>query len=434
MKGTFHIFNFGCKVNQEEGAALAALFLSKGWQQGETEEADLFIVNTCTVTAMADKKSRNLIRRLRKEHPNSILAVCGCYAQRAPEEILALQADIVAGVDERVHLPELVDAFRQEQPLLQVGDVSKAQVFQQIAKESQQARARAYLKIEDGCDQFCHYCIIPYVRGPVRSLPFTEAVQEAEKLVAAGHKEIVLTGIHIGAYGQDFGEKDLLPRLIHALCQMPDLVRLRLGSVEPLQFSEALIEALQEKKVCRHLHIPLQAGCDRTLAAMGRNYDTETYRRLVKELREKLGDLALSSDVMVGYPGESPADFAQSLAFCQEIGFASLHVFPYSRRQGTPAATAPGQISQRVKAERAAALALAGEEMQKAYLQRQLGQTMQVIVEEEEIIDGVCYQKGHSDEYVMVYLPEQLPAGSVVEAKALSLLAEGIKGERWGKK
>jgi len=423
----FYIYNFGCKVNQEEGAAIAALFISKGWQQVFEEKADLFIINTCTVTAMADKKARNLIRRLRKENPDSILAVCGCYAQRAAEEVQALGVDIVAGVDERRLLPELVAKLQQEDSVQQVGDILATTEFHRISEGSVQVRARAYLKIEDGCDQFCNYCIIPYVRGPVRSLPFADAVAEAEQLVADGHREIVLTGIHIGAYGRDLPEGESLPRLIHRLCEIPGLVRLRLGSVEPRQFTEELIEALHEEKVCPHLHIPLQAGADKTLLAMKRNYDTEFYRSLVKRLRAELGDFALATDVMVGYPGETPEDFALSRAFCEEMGYAAMHIFPYSRREGTPAAKAPDQVKQAEKAERASLLNDSAVRMEQAYLSSRMGTELRLMVEEGETIDGVSYVKGHSDEYLMLYLPsEGIPSGTVMTVRGESLFRDGL--------
>ncbi len=425
MNNTFCIYNLGCKVNQEEGGALAGLFLAQGWRQGEPGQAGLIVINTCTVTRIADKKDRNLIRRLRRDYPAAILAVCGCYVQRDAEAVQALGADILCGVDDRAHLPELVAQYRAEgRPLRAVGDIRQAGSFRRIGPGSRQERARAYLKVEDGCDQFCHYCIIPHVRGPVRSLPLTEAVAQAQDLIASGHQELVLSGIHIGAYGQDLPPGQDLPALIGAICGLPGLLRLRLGSLEPHQFSRDLLHTLErEPKLCPHLHIPLQSGCDRTLTAMGRRYTAADYARLLRDLRQRLGDPAITSDVMVGYPGESQADFAASRDFCQEMGFAALHVFPYSRREGTPAAQAPGQLPQAVKAERAGELTAAGEAMTQAYISRYLGQTLTLLAE--EIEDG--YSKGHSGNYIMLYLPGgDLQPGAAREVRATALFRQGL--------
>jgi len=438
MKNRFCIYNFGCKVNQEEGGALAALFSGQGWEYAaEGESAELLIVNTCTVTAVADKKARNLLRRLRRENPGCILAACGCYAQRDPETMLRLGVDIVAGVDERRKLPELVEAFRQQGggPLQAVGKVLEAKQFQTIAPVSDQRRTRAYLKVEDGCDQFCNYCIIPYVRGPVRSLPREQALEEARQLLEAGHQELVLTGIHIGAYGTDLPEGEDLPRLLRELCALPGLARLRIGSVEPQQFTESLIDTLAELgekgKLCPHLHIPLQSGCDRTLAAMGRRYDTAAYGALLAKLRGRLGDVAFTTDVMVGYPGESEEDFLASRAFCAECGFADMHVFPYSRREGTPAAIAPEQVQQGIKAERAARLAETAAAGQQAYLSRWLGKELSMLMEEEVEIEGKAYIRGHSENYLLLYLPlEAAEAEALLPVHGISLFAEGMLVEK----
>lgn len=406
---TFEIYNFGCKVNQEEGGALAALFAASGWQRAaEGEDAGLIIINTCTVTQVADKKARNLIRRLRREQPGCILAVCGCYAQRAAEEIHALGGvDIVAGVDERARLPELVEAYiaEQQSKLTAVSDIAKSERFVRIADSSDQQRTRAYLKIEDGCDQFCHYCVIPYVRGPVRSLPEEQVLEQARKLLDKGCGEIILSGIHIGAYGQDFGMPHALPELMEKLLAMPGLVRLRLGSIEPQQFTPQLIALLGEDKLCPHFHIPLQSGCDRTLQAMGRHYLTADYAALLERIRAVTGDAAFTSDVMVGYPGESEEDFLQSMAFCESCGFADLHIFPYSRRQGTVAADMPNQVLQKNKADRAARLAAVAARAAETYQQRYLGKPLLMLAEEEVEINGQRYVRGHSGNYLKLLLP-----------------------------
>ena len=434
-KRTFSIYNFGCKVNQEEGGELAALFVASGWIEATAGDSiDLIVINTCTVTQVADKKARNLIRRLHREHPQAVIAVCGCYAQRAAAEIEELAGvSIIAGVDERRLLPELVGQYmtKQSSCLTVVSDISAAREFHHIAQDSLQTRARAYLKIEDGCDQFCTYCIIPHVRGPVRSLPVEQAVSQAERLLAVGHAEIVLSGIHIGAYGSDFDEPDALITLIKRIVALPGLLRLRLGSIEPQQFSEQLLTLIgEEPKICRHLHIPLQSGCDKTLYAMGRHYDTEFYHTLLIRLRELGGDIAFTSDVMVGFPGETEEDFQQSLEFCQECGFSHLHIFPYSRRKGTPAAEFPGQIQQMIKAERAARMAQMAEQTARAYAERYIGAEMTLLVEERVEIEGVSYLRGHSGNYLTLLLKDSQISQCIRQVRGKLLSKHGIVVEQ----
>lgn len=428
---TFCIYNFGCKVNQEEGGAIAALFAQQGWRETPAAEASLLVINTCTVTQVADKKARGLIRRLHRSYPQAALAVCGCYAQRAAHELAALDGvAIVAGVEERRSLPALASAYFDNSgvPLRAVAPITTAHAFQRIAAASSQQRARAYLKIEDGCDQFCNYCIIPHVRGPVRSLPPEQALEQAAQLLRDGHREIVLSGIHIGAYGSDFAEPDALPALIRRICALPGLLRLRLGSIEPQQFDEALITLIgAEPKLCRHLHIPLQSGCDRTLAAMGRHYDSAFYAALLRRLRDVGGDIAFTSDVMAGYPGETEADFAESLAFCARCGFAGLHVFPYSRRAGTPAAALPAQVRQTVKAERAGRLSACAAESAAAYAARWLGRKLDFLGEELVELAGESYWRGHSGNYLTLLLPA-LPGETQPPCLPVRALRQGAAG------
>ena len=444
MDKTFAIYNFGCKVNQEEGGALAALFSSLGWRQ-EPEQPQLIIINTCTVTAVADKKARNLIRRLRREHPQAVLAVCGCYAQRDAAEVAAIGGvDIIAGVDERRQLPRLVEAYCRQRhhhdagnndPLVEVSPIATLRHFHRIAADNIQPRARAYLKIEDGCDQFCKYCIIPHVRGPVRSLPLHQAIEQTRLLLAAGHQEIVLSGIHIGAYGRDLPQGEDLPTLIKSLLTLPGLVRLRLGSIEPQQFSEQLISLFAEQeRICPHLHIPLQAGCDRTLEAMGRHYTTEQYAQLIERLRALRPQTAFTTDIIVGFPGESEEDFAASLAFVASLELADSHIFPYSRRSGTPAATIPQQLSNSIKSERAARLNQVAENNAQRYRQQFVGKTLDLLGEEIVEISGNSYLRGHSANYLSLLLPltERSPhlQGQLLPVRGVELYDEGLIVER----
>ncbi len=426
---SFYLHNFGCKVNQEEGGALASRFLAAGWQQKQTPDAGLIIVNTCTVTQVADKKARNLIRRYAREYPQALLAVCGCYAQRAADEIRELAAaDIIAGVEDRRRLPELVEELTASPgPLLSVSDVMSSRTFTEIAPVSSQSRSRAYLKIEDGCDQFCRYCIIPHVRGPVRSLPPHQALEQARRLLADGHREIVLSGIHVGAYGRDLGLADALPRLIRELCALPGLLRLRLGSIEPQQFTPELLETLSEEpKLCPHLHVPLQSGCDRTLTEMGRRYDTAFYAGLLAELRRRMDDPAVTSDVMVGFPGETEEDFRISQEFCRSCGFADLHIFPYSRRSGTPAADRGDQVPQAEKALRAASLAETARRLATDYAAGFRERDLTMLVEEEAVLSGRSYLRGHSGNYLTLLLPADGADRPVRRVRIVDATSEGL--------
>ncbi|MBQ1501167.1 MAG: tRNA (N(6)-L-threonylcarbamoyladenosine(37)-C(2))-methylthiotransferase MtaB [Firmicutes bacterium] len=432
---TFIIHNFGCKVNQEEGAAIAALFAGEGWEQlsGKDAAADLIIINTCTVTATADKKSRNLIRRLRRQNPEAILAVCGCYAQRAAAEIAALGGvDIIAGVEERRQLPRLVAEYAAQKEggsIVSVAPIKEAAVFRRIAADSAQTRARAYLKIEDGCDQFCHYCIIPYVRGPVRSLPLAQAVAQAEKLLAAGHRELVLSGIHVGAYGRDLPEGEDLPTLLRALLALPGLGRLRLGSVEPQQFTAELISLIgSEKKICPHLHIPLQSGADRTLRAMGRRYDTAFYRALLERLLVERPELAFTTDIIAGYPGETEEDHQTALAFLESLPLSAAHVFPYSRRSGTVAYGLPRQVDNATKERRAGELAAAARAKHLSFGGSFCGRELDMLGEEIAVTDGRRWLRGRAGNYLTLLLPweEEEPLREIFPVTGVRMTNGGL--------
>lgn len=417
MEKTFALYTLGCKVNQEEGAAVSSLMESAGFKRVDfSAPADLFIINTCTVTNMADRKSRQMIRRAVKANPQAVVVVTGCYAQTSPEDVAEIEGvDIVAGMEERAVLPQLVDELLRQREkdksagrMLSVADIMQAREFTPIPAESSgQERARAYLKIEDGCDQFCHYCVIPYARGPVRSLPFEQALQQACRLLAEGHREIVLTGIHVGAYGQDLpGDTDIVD-LARELIKMPELLRLRFGSVEPQQISERFLGLIGQEKICAHLHIPLQSGCDAILTAMGRRYDTAFYQQIIDRLRRVSPDIAVTTDVIVGYPGETEEDFADTCDFCRRMAFAKMHVFPYSPRRKTAAVALPAQVGAREKNRRAEVLSHIGEEMADKYRQSFVGKCLRVLPEQRICLKGKWYWQGHSDQYIQVVFPEE---------------------------
>ncbi|MGI5891591.1 MAG: tRNA (N(6)-L-threonylcarbamoyladenosine(37)-C(2))-methylthiotransferase MtaB [Bacillota bacterium] len=406
---TFSIYTLGCKVNQEEGAALAALFTAAGYRQVSfSDAADIYIINTCTVTHVADKKCRSMIRRAVKANAQALIIVTGCYAQVATEKVAAIDGvDLIVGVNERADLLSLVEKYWQDkQPIRAVGDISRAKKYLSIGNGlSQQERARAYLKVEDGCDQFCNYCLVPYARGPVRSLPIDEAVQQASLLLAQGHREIVLSGIHIGAYGQDLPGANLF-LLIDNLLQLPGDWRLRLSSIEPQQLDDKLLDLLaKNKKICPHLHIPLQSGSDKILLAMGRKYDTRKYAALLHKLRAINPFIAITSDIMVGYPVETEQDFAESYDFCRAMKFAGLHIFPYSRRQGTPAAQLCNQVQPNIKERRVASLSALAQEMATLYGQSFIGKELFLLLEQKAAINGRDYWYGHSENYLPLYLP-----------------------------
>ena len=434
MRRLFAIHSFGCKVNQEEGRELAALFTARGWQEVPlAQEADLYLVNGCAVTAEAERKARQLIKRLAREHPQARIAVCGCFAQVTDLSWDTLpQVIAVAGVDQRRLLPDLVAQAlsTQDQPLqIALVPSSEASRFQMISQRHQSPRQRAYLKIEDGCGEYCHYCIVPYARGPVRSLPPQQVCAQVEDLLAQGHQEIVLSGIHIGAYGSDLSGQGDLVALLQRLCALPALRRLRLGSIEPQQFSPALIALLtQEQKICPQLHIPLQSGAEHTLQAMGRKYTAVAYRSLVQRLQALRPELAITTDLMVGYPGESEADFAESLAFCREIGFLRMHIFPYSRRPGTVAARLPGQCSQAVKQARARQAGDLAQALAAAYAARYVGQPVQLLLEQIENWQGTDYWRGYSEHYIPLLLP--VAAGQWQAGEIVPCVGERVAGEQ----
>ncbi|MCL2678071.1 MAG: tRNA (N(6)-L-threonylcarbamoyladenosine(37)-C(2))-methylthiotransferase MtaB [Clostridiales bacterium] len=426
---SFAVYTLGCKVNQEEGAELAALFRQAGYPEGDfAGPCDIYIINTCTVTHMADRKSRQVMRRAKKNNPEALLIITGCYAQTSAAEIAAIEGvDLVAGVAERAFLPQLAAQKLREKngggPRIEVSDIKTSAVFQTISDfPGQQPRVRAYLKVEDGCDQSCAYCIVPRARGPVRSLPPRQALSRAAALLEAGHREIVLSGIHVGAYGQDLPEGDL-PGLIRGLLALPGLLRLRLSSLEPQQVNEELLCLMRaEEKICRHLHIPLQSGCDRTLAAMNRSTDSARYAGIIEELRRDFPDIAVTTDMIVGFPGESEEDFAASRAFAEEMAFAGIHVFPFSVRKGTAAAALPGRVPTPLIRQRAALLSQSAQKLTAAYAARFIGRPLRVLAEQTVERSGQKLCFGHSDNYLgVVFAQENAARGEVYE----------VVGKKW---
>ena len=352
------IYTLGCKVNQYETQALETELERRGHTLVPfTGEADAYIINTCTVTAVSDQKSRQTIRQARKRAPRAVVAVCGCYAQTAPEAVRALEVDLVMGTGERMAFLDALEDLaraRQAQPLVRVDDALRRRTYERLSAGGLEGRTRAMLKVEDGCVNFCTYCIIPYARGPIRSLPLADAVCEAKRLAGEGYRELVLTGIEISSWGADFRDGSALIDLVEALCAAAPECRVRLGSLEPRTVTEEFCRrAAALPNLCPHFHLSLQSGCDATLRRMGRKYDCARYYESVKLLWDFFDRPGITTDLIVGFPGETEEEFAQTLAFLSRCAFSAMHIFPYSRRSGTPAASMPGQCPNAVKQARA---------------------------------------------------------------------------------
>lgn len=401
---TIAFHTLGCKVNQGETAAMAHLFREAGYEVVDfAATADIYVINTCAVTVQAEQKSRQIAHRAREQNPHALLVMAGCYPQVAQDrEQLPEGIDLLVGSAEKPHIVELVERTREtNSPLVAISRWTDETSFQMISASQEVGRTRATLKIQDGCQQFCAYCIIPYARGPERSRSIADVVQEARVLVDSGFKEIVLTGIHVGSFGHDLPGSPDLAGLVEAVLQVPGIERLRLSSIEPNEISESLLQLMQRHpNFCRHLHVPLQAGQDRVLAAMNRRYTTAEYRAIIELVRSYVPEAAITTDVIVGFPGETETEFEQTYEFIHAIGFTRLHVFRYSRRPGTPAADMPNQVPKTEKVRRSRSLIALGVRMAKCYAQRLVGSEQSVLWESHDN-NGVW--SGHTDTYVTVY-------------------------------
>ena len=375
-------FALGCKVNQYESEAIAELFAEKGYEiVGIDEEADVYVINTCTVTNFGDKKSRQLIRKVKRQNENAIVAVVGCYAQTAPKELMEIAGvNLVIGTKDRAQIVEMVEQYDRANGVENhVSDIMKERVFEPLSIQKLANRTRAYLKIQDGCSQYCSYCIIPYARGPIRSREPQEVVAEVKRLAENGFKEVVLTGIHVASYGKDRRDTSLLD-ILKQVHEVEGIERIRFSSIEPNVVTEEFAQTMAAlPKVCDHFHLSLQSGCDKTLKEMNRKYDTEKYRQAVATLRKYLPKVALTTDIIVGFPGETEEDFRESYAFAEEIGFAKIHVFPYSPKRGTPAAARKDQLLNAVKSERSHTLIQLSDRMAADFLADAVGTDAEVL-------------------------------------------------------
>ena len=399
----YAIYTLGCKVNQYETQAMETILTGRGHTLTEFDaEADVYIINTCSVTAVSDKKCRNMIRRTKRAHPDALIAVCGCYAQAKPEEVAGLEVDLVAGTGDRMAFLDQVEQAtldRSTAAWVSVDNALKRHDFEVLPAGGLVGRPRAMLKVEDGCGNFCTYCIIPFTRGPVRSESIDAAVTQAKALAEAGYHEIVLTGIEISSWGQDLEGDVSLIDLLEALCHAVPALRVRLGSLEPRTITEDFCRrASALPNLCPHFHLSLQSGSDTVLARMKRKYTTQRFLESVRLLRAHFDCPALTTDLIVGFPGETEEEFQETLAFLQRCAFAQMHIFPYSRRQGTPAASMPGQLSNAEKASRAHRGAELAQAMERSWLTGWIGQTVPVLFEEEK--DG--FWRGHTPQYIEV--------------------------------
>ena len=421
-------YTLGCKVNQYETQAMEHLFREKGHEIGSFEEVcDGYIINTCSVTAVADKKNRAMIRRCRKASPNAIIGVCGCYSQHAPEAVRELGVDVVGGsADRAAFVDMMLSAMETRAYQESVDNALRRRSFEVLPAGGLEERTRAMLKVQDGCVNFCTYCIIPYTRGPVRSATLETAVEQAKELAARGYREIVITGIEIASWGVDLPGKPPVTDLIGEVCRaVPDL-RVRLGSLEPRIVTEEFCEMLCKlPNLCPQFHLSMQSGCDTVLARMKRKYDTARYLKSVELLKAAFPGCAITTDMIVAFPGETEEEFSESLAFIRKCGFADMHIFPYSRRPGTPADKMPGQHNNATKEARSRAAIAVAEEMSLAYRENLVGTVQEVLFEEP---DGEFFT-GHAPNYVKFYVRGENLHNEIRPVRVTAVYKDGLQGE-----
>ncbi|MBR4017800.1 MAG: tRNA (N(6)-L-threonylcarbamoyladenosine(37)-C(2))-methylthiotransferase MtaB [Oscillospiraceae bacterium] len=423
----FGFFTLGCKVNQYETQAMEQLLREMGHEIADFQDAcDGYVINTCSVTAVADKKNRAAIRRIRRQRPDAVVGVCGCYPQHAADTLEGMDVDVIGGSGNRQEfLQQMLAALENGKKTKSVDQALKRREFEVLPAGGLEGRTRAMLKVQDGCVNFCSYCIIPYTRGPVRSAPIDLAVGQAKELAEQGYREIVVTGIEIASWGVDLPGKPPLGDLLEAIClAVPDL-RVRLGSLEPRVVTEEFCTRLQKlPNLCPHFHLSMQSGCDTVLARMKRKYDTCRYLQSVELLNRYFPGCAVTTDMIVAFPGETEEEFCQSLEFIRKCRFADMHIFPYSRRPGTPADKMPGQHSNGVKEQRSRAAIAVAEEMSRAYRQNLVGKTVEVLFEEKT----GAYYTGHTPDYIKVYVPEENLHNQIRRVLVTEVYEDGVMG------
>ena len=423
------IYTLGCKVNQYETQAMEQELVRRGHTLVPFDQkADVYIVNTCSVTAVSDKKSRQMIRRCRKLNPNAVVAACGCYVQTHAEEAAGLDVDLIAGTGERMAFLDLLEQVGREKQVTMLDDALRRREFEVLPAGGMAERTRAMLKVEDGCVNFCTYCIIPYARGHLRSRPLSSIRREVEHLTEEGYKEVVLLGIHLGCYGKETANGERLSDAVSAALSVPALCRLRLGSLESVEVQPELLRLMQEDpRFCCHLHLPLQSGCDKILKAMNRPYDTARFKELIDRIRAAVPDVAITTDIIVGFPGETEADFAQTLTFAEACGFAKIHIFPYSKRKGTPAAERKDQLSNKEKEDRVHRLEAVDRKGNEIFRKTLIGRQYPVLWEQ---IGRKGLWEGLTPNYVRVYLKsEEDLTGTLTTVAVTGLFDDGVLAE-----
>lgn len=427
-------YTLGCKVNQADTASMENLFLRSGHQLVSFDgEADVYIINTCVVTNTGQRKSRQTIHRAIRKNPNALIVVTGCYPQTAAEEVKAIAGvDMIIGNQDRAQIVQLVEerlAHRQTDTLDAVHKLTASTAFEEMAAGDITDKTRAFLKIQEGCNQFCTYCIIPYARGPLRSRSLESIRTETQRLISAGFKEIVLIGIHLGCYGKENPDGPTLYDAVKTVLDVPGVQRLRLGSLESVEVEPRLLTLMQEDaRFCRHLHLPLQSGCDKTLQAMHRPYTTAKFKTLLADIKTKVPDIAITTDVIVGFPGETEADFETTCKFAESCGFSKMHIFPFSARKGTPAEKFAGAVTEAVKKERADILGRIDETMHKTFLQAMVGQKTEVLFEQPA---GEDYFEGLTGNYQRVFVKcgGRNLGGEILPVKITAFDGEKLLGE-----
>jgi threonylcarbamoyladenosine tRNA methylthiotransferase MtaB len=423
----FAFYTLGCKTNQYETQAMEQLLRQMGHQIGDFEEnCDGYVINTCSVTAVADKKNRAIIRRCRRDHPEAIIAVCGCYTQHDPQAAERLGVDVIGGSAGRQEFVDMLLSTAADRQHRQKLDAAlRRREFEILPAGGLEKRTRAMVKVQDGCVNFCSYCIIPYTRGPVRSAPLDTAVEQCRQLAAQGYREIVITGIEIASWGVDLPGKPDPAVLIEAICQAVPECRVRLGSLEPRIVTREFCEKMSKlPNLCPQFHLSMQSGCDSVLQRMKRKYDTARYLQSVQLLKEAFPGCAITTDMIVAFPGETEEEFQQSLAFIRQCGFADMHIFPYSRRPGTPADKMPGQHPNAVKEERSRRAIAVAEEMSRAYRETLVGTVQSVLFEERE--EG--FYTGHAPNYVKVYVRGEGLHNQVRNVTITEVYQDGVLG------
>ncbi|QIB26327.1 tRNA (N(6)-L-threonylcarbamoyladenosine(37)-C(2))-methylthiotransferase MtaB [Caloranaerobacter azorensis] len=429
---TVAFYTLGCKVNQYETEAMAELFKKEGYNVVDAEDkADIYVINTCTVTNLGDRKSRQFIRRAKRKNRKAIIAVVGCYVQVSPDEVFEIEdVDLVIGTNDKNKIVELCEEVKEKHKRIKiVEDIMKVREFEEMPINEVEGKTRAFVKIQEGCNQYCSYCIIPYARGPVRSRKLQNIIKEVEKLSKSGFKEIVLTGIHVASYGKDLGDIRLID-VIEAIHDIEGIERIRLSSLEPTIITEEFMDRLIKlPKLCNHFHLSLQSGSNTVLKRMNRKYTTEEYLSIVKLIRKYMPDVGLTTDIIVGFPGETDEEFEETYNFVKEIGFSRIHVFKYSPREGTPAAKFKNQVDGKIKAERSRKLIELGEELNKVFNRRFIGKIMNVLFEE-KVRGATGLMEGYTTNYIRVMAKGDISIeGEILPVKMNRISGENLIGE-----